>query len=420
MNIWLVTVGEPLPIDSGSQRLLRAGLLAELLAHNEHQVTWWTSSFDHVRKCHRVNDDQVVAIKDNYSIRLLHGRGYDRNVSVARLIDHWQIARKFRRLSHTLDRRPDVVLCSFPPVELSAECVRFGAQFGVPVALDIRDLWPDIFLNLAPPPMRPLARAVLWPYFRLAKYALRHADAVLAINEPFVEWGLGCAGRTRGAFDRSFPMAYPSGDPTFDEQGRAREFWNRLDVFQGDEYFNVIFAGTIGRQFELEPVIEAAKALAGSNFKFILCGTGDRFDHIRMLAHAVPNVIMPGWVGAAEIWAVMRLAQVGLAPYHDEESFTHSLPNKSLEYLSAGLPVVSSLPGALARLLADNRCGITYANRDARDLRAALEMLRNNPELRAAMSQNAKLVFETDYRAEKVYAKMIAHLEALGARKAAP
>jgi glycosyltransferase involved in cell wall biosynthesis len=420
MNIWLVTVGEPLPIDSGSQRLLRAGLLGELLAQNGHQVTWWTSSFDHVRKCHRVNDDQVVAIKNNYTIRLLHGRGYARNVSVARLIDHWQIAQKFRRLSHTLDRRPDVVLCSFPPVELSAEAVRFGAEFGVPVALDIRDLWPDIFLNLAPPPLRPLARAILWPYFRLAKYALRHADAVLAVNEPFVDWGINSGRRARSAFDHAFPMAYPSRDPASDEQKRAVEFWSRFGVSQADGSFKIIFAGTIGRQFELEPVIEAAKALAGSNFKFILCGTGDRFDHIRMLAHAVPNVIMPGWVGAAEIWALMRLAQVGLAPYHDEESFTHSLPNKSLEYLSAGLPVVSSLPGALARLLADNRCGITYANRDARELRAALEMLRNNPKLRAAMGQNAKLVFETDYRAENVYAKMIAHLEALAARKAAP
>jgi hypothetical protein len=46
-------------------------------------------------------------------------------------------------------------------------------------------------------------------------------------------------------------------------------------------------------------------------------------------------------------------------------------------------------------------------------------MLRNNPELRAAMGQNAKLVFDADYRAEEVYAKMMVHLEGLAARKAA-
>ena len=43
MIVWLVTVGEPLPTDPGSPRLLRAGILAGLLAEKGHVVHWWSS-----------------------------------------------------------------------------------------------------------------------------------------------------------------------------------------------------------------------------------------------------------------------------------------------------------------------------------------------------------------------------------------
>jgi glycosyltransferase involved in cell wall biosynthesis len=411
MNIWLVTIGETLPIEPGNARLLRAGLLADLLADANHRVTWWTSNFNHWLKHHRFPGDHVVEVRPNYTMRLLHGCGYNRNVSLARLIDHWQMARKFRAQSRALAERPDVILCSFPPIELSAEAVRYGREFSVPVALDVRDLWPDIFINLVPAPARPLAKAALRPYFRMTRDALLNATAILAINEPFLQWGLDRAGRSATPLDRAFPMAYPSREPSAAEQRQAVEFWQARDVTENDGSFKVIFAGTLGRQFQFEPIIEVAKALTGSNIRFVLCGTGDRFNYVQSLTRGLPNVLLPGWVGAAQIWTLMRMAHAGLAPYHDEESFTHSLPNKSLEYLSAGLPIVSSLPGALARLLAERRCGLTYPNLDARSLRVMLETLHDQPDLRAEMARNAQATYNSGFRAEVVYARMITHLE---------
>ena len=54
-------------------------------------------------------------------------------------------------------------------------------------------------------------------------------------------------------------------------------------------------------------------------------------------------MLFPGWVNKPEIWILMRIAQVGLAPYRSTEDFIISIPNKAIEYMSAGLPVISSL-----------------------------------------------------------------------------
>ncbi|MCP2830399.1 glycosyltransferase WbuB, partial [Salmonella enterica subsp. enterica serovar Typhimurium] len=80
-------VGEPLPIEQSNERLLRAGILSNMLAARGHQVTWWTSTFLHMKKRHLFDTDQVVELRPGLRLRLLHGTGYTRNVSLQRLID---------------------------------------------------------------------------------------------------------------------------------------------------------------------------------------------------------------------------------------------------------------------------------------------------------------------------------------------
>ena len=411
MNVWVITVGEPLPLDDQrGERLLRSGILCRMMATQGHTVCWWTSTFNHMARRHVFDRNQVVALAPNYEIRLLHGGGYEGNVSPRRLVDHWRLAKEFRREAAELPE-PDIILCSFPTIELSAEAVRYGQSHGVPVVLDVRDLWPDTFVELVPKSLAWLARAALFPYFVMTNTAFRSADAVLAINDPFVDWGLRQARRSRSAHDRAFPLAYPATPPTANQIEAATAFWRERNIVQNDGTFTLMFAGTIGRQFDFTAIVEAATTMRGKPVRFVICGTGEMFDKLRAETKDLPNVLLPGWVGAAEIWTLMRLSQAGLAPYLAGESFLYSLPNKSLEYLSAGLPVISSLPGALERLLAERNCGITFPLGDAAALRRAIEDLIAHPHKRQEMSRNASETFERFFRAEAVYPSMINHLE---------
>ena len=206
MLIWLVTIGEPLPTDGPGERLLRTGILAEQLVRHGHDVVWWTSTFDHVRKRHRCGGDQHICVSDRHHLWLLHANSYSSNVSLVRVANHRRIARSFRRLAPS-EPRPDVIVCSWPTVELCVESVQLGRAWGVPVVLDVRDLWPDTIADLAPRQLRPAARLTLQGGYRQARYAASRATAIAGITREYVDWGLAYAGRCARVSTVTFHLA---------------------------------------------------------------------------------------------------------------------------------------------------------------------------------------------------------------------
>jgi glycosyltransferase involved in cell wall biosynthesis len=414
MRIWVLTVGEPLPTDEGNSRLLRSGILTGLMAEEGHQVVWWTSTYDHTHKRHRFNSDTVLEVEDNLSIVLLHSLAYKSNVSIRRIVNHYGVARKFARLSET-QTQPDIILCSYPTIELSRAATIYGEKRGIPVVLDVRDLWPDIFLELVPRWTRGFMKIMMGPISKDAQKAFMDSCAIVGPTMPFVDWGLNYAKRSRSTLERVFPMGYSSVPPGAEAIVDSEKRWKQRGISRDNHDFVACFFGTMGRQFELETVIGAARRLQGQmpGIRFVLCGSGDSLEYYRELARGCQNVIFPGWVDAGDIWTLMRRSAVGLAPYRSSPSFRSSLPNKSIEYLSAGLPVVSSLKGELQRLLARHDCGITYENGNVDELAAAIIALYNDRERLEAMSGNARALYQEKFVAEKVYTEMIAYLESV-------
>jgi glycosyltransferase involved in cell wall biosynthesis len=416
MNIWLITVGEPIPTDPGGSRLLRTGLLAGYLSARGHQVLWWNSTFDHVRKQHRAPGDADLVLDSGARVRLLHGCGYRRNVSPRRILDHALVARRFTHQAPGLPQ-PDVMLCSLPTLELAVAATRHGRSHGVPVALDIRDLWPDYLAELVPPWARPLAEPLLAPMARQADAACRDADALTGNAQAFVDWGLRRAGRGADELDRPFPHAYPVRPLASDRLWQADGFWRTRGV-QDDGVFTVCFFGVLSRKCDLAGVIDAAASLerAGIPMRFVLCGSGEEEATLRCRAAGLRSVMFPGWVGEAEIRVLMDLSHAGLAPYRNRAGFIGNLPNKPIEYLAGGLPVVTCLAGGEADFLRRQGCVAHYPEGDAEALAAVLGELARQPGERARMADAARRVFGANYSADVVYEAMADWLEAVAKR----
>jgi len=298
-----------------------------------------------------------------------------------------------------------------PTIELSAAAVAYGKQRGIPVVLDIRDLWPDIFLETVPPSLRQVARLPLMPLFNALQKAARDATALYSITRPILNWALDYAGRSAKPADGVFPQAYQDEVPDAENLQAADTFWKQHGIGPNHPSFVACFFGYFGRQFELDTVMRAAASLAekGSDIRFVLCGDGDRLTDYRRLAAGCDNIIFPGFVGRAAIWTLMRRSSVGLAPYKSD--FPDSIPNKAVEYLSAGLPVVFSLNGVLRQLLEDHRCGLHYANGSSKELARILCSLRDSPSRLLQMSKQALRVFGENFVASRVYGKMAEQLE---------
>ena len=263
MKIWLVKIGEPVPVSADAvDRVHRTGYLAQFLAAREHQVVWWTTTFDHYRKKH-ISEEKTVPLGANLAIRLLRGRGYAKNVGIERLIDHALIARKFR---HAIARepKPDIIVTALPTVDLCLASLEYGRLRNVPVVLDMRDMWPDIFMDAVPAPLRSVARLLMVPFIRQARYACAHATAITGITEAFVEWGLRRGGRARSPLDRAFPFAYPATIPCPEAVRDAAQFWDAHGVHADSDRLVVCFVGNLGRQFDAAHFLVAARILTAS------------------------------------------------------------------------------------------------------------------------------------------------------------
>lgn len=415
MNIWLVTIGEPLPLQAGGRdRLHRTGTLAQFLARRGHRVLWWSSTFDHFRKTHIAGKDETVELGSGLRIRLLRGRGYSRNISLDRLRDHAEIARKFV-FEAERERLPDVIVAALPTIGLSAASANFGVRHGVPVALDMRDMWPDIFVDTAPAAVRPMARALLLPMFHQARRACARASAIVGITDAFVDWGVRRGGRKRSSLDRAFPLGYDTQPPEAEDLRAAGAFWDGLGIRETSP-FTLCFFGGLGRQLDLMHVIQAARALEGQGtpVRFVLCGAGERLEEYRRAAAGVSNMVLPGWVDRAAIYTLMRRSTAGLDPLPCRYDFLSTINNKAIEYMSAGLPVISSpRAGVLFELLEQRDCGLSYDAADGQGLAALVANLAQQPDRIAAMRRASAALFREQFMAETVCAAMAQHFETI-------
>ncbi len=411
-----------LAADNDSGRLLRSGMIAEMLDVRGHEVVWWMSTYDHANRRSRCARDCTRAFGDRGVIRMLHSPGYRASISVARLRDHALWGRAFGRAIRS-EPAPDVIFCAYPTIEAAAECVRYGRERGVPVVVDLRDMWPDIFIDVAPRPLRSIARGLLWPWRRQARAALGAATALTAITEEFLSWGLAMAGRSRNPWDGAYYLAYsqaPGSPRAADAQGTAVSFWDGLEVSAAGS-FNVVLIGTMSkRRFEMDTVIAAARELQrdGARVKFVLAGDGDDLAEYREQARDCANVLFPGWLTAAQIHELLGRTHLGLVPYRNAPDYLMSVPNKVGEYLAAAVPVASCLGGTLERLLAVRSCGLQFAAGSPASLAALVRRLLSDEPLRLKLSSNARRTYQEELDAATVYGRLVDRLEELAASTA--
>jgi len=410
VRIWLTELAEQLPTSPG-RRLMRVGMLAERLASAGHDVTWWTSTFDHVAKLQRFPEDSTERVAGNYRIELLHAPGYASNHSLARVRHHRHSAAAFaRRAAGAI--APDLVYCCIPTLEVTEAALGYATALGIPTVVDVRDLWPDVYLRAVPAVLRALARVLLAGEYRRARRILGSATAIVAVSEGYLQWGLRHAGRARAPGDRVFPHGYPVERFAPEQLAGARR---QLEAVGVDPQRSVCsFVGTFGRTYDLGPVIATARSMLERDDRraqFVLAGDGEGALEWRTRAAGLSNVVFTGWLSAAGIAALLEMSSVGLGAY--AAGAPQGLPNKLYEYLSAGVPILSSLRGESEALLAGAACGRTYAAGDPASFAAALESLLADPEQRRAMGRRALSKFERDFRADAVYAALVRYLEGI-------
>lgn len=414
LTIWLLQTGEPLHLDSGNPRPMRAMNLANALVAAGHNVVVWSSSFYHQEKRHRVQGNARVKVSESLEIRLVKSPGYKRNIGVGRLWDHAVLASNLSKQLSVETTLPDVAFVGYPPIETAAVMTKWLAAREVPCMVDVKDQWPLVFTNSLPEFLKPVGRIALSAYFYYGHRALRDATAISAMADGFLKWAADFAGRPVSVLDRVVPLTVDTGKTDLSDLKDAGRWWDRQGIYD-DGTQRICFIGSHSTAFDMEPVLQTARLLdsAGNPFQFVICGDGEKSAIWKQKFKGLSNVYFPGWIDRSKIEALAKRSSAALAPYHSSDDFVQSIPNKVIDSLALGLPILSPLRGEVRNLIAQHNIGLSYGAIVGKTLESCIQDLTEMPEFQRKLSENARKLFQEMFSFQKVYGGLVRHLELL-------
>jgi glycosyltransferase involved in cell wall biosynthesis len=349
-----------------------------------------------------------VTIRPGYEIQFVHAPGYKSNIGIHRLRTYRILDRRLRELARR-EPAPDLIVAAIPTLEWATAAVDIAQTYHLPVVIDVRDTWPDVYLNAVPAPARRSMRFLLAAHFRRAKRICQEATCLTAVSNSYLDWALSLADRASCEDDVVVPLGYDFIKIADSKIRSASAALERRGITAGR--MTCLFAGRFERSYDLVTVVEAArrlKALGIDQLQFVLCGDGATLPAVKRHAYGLANVHLLGSVEPATVAAIASISSIGLCAYASDA--TQSLPNKPFEYMAHRLAVVSSLSGEMADLLSRHDCGLTYRAGCPDSLTRCVKLLLDEPELVARLRTNAWDTWSRHYRSREIYSQFASRL----------
>ena len=278
--------------------------------------------------------------------------------------------------------RWDVVVASSTPLSVALPALAARRLRGTPFVFEIRDPWPELPRAMGAAPGWALAGME-----RLADAACRGASAVVALTE-----GMAETARARGA-DPAALHVVPNGCD-LELFGPQVAPWRPPEAAPWERV--AVYAGAHGRANGLDALLDAAAALQARgryDIRLLLVGEGGEKTRLQQaaLVRGLDNVSFLDPLPKRRLAALLAGSQMVLHCLDDIPAFAEwTSPNKLMDGLAAGRPVVTNVPGRAARIVADGPSGLAVPPGDAPALAEALMRLADDLPLRAAMGEAAR------------------------------
>lgn len=397
LKICILQTGEPLHCDDNEFRPMRAISLANYLVRDGHDVDVISSSFFHQKKAHRTNSYKLIRISDNLKIHLIPSTGYKKNISIFRLLDHFILAVNLKKfLTSKKFVKPDVAFIGFPPIESSYIMAIYLKKNNIPFLVDLKDMWPSLFINKFPTSLQFFAKILFYPYIYMTKKTIMYSNSITSMSNGFLKWFLEYASRTRSSYDKVFPLTSPISQSVC--KNNINHNWlKKIGIKQNDKVFT--FVGSFMSVFDFTDIILCAKK--NPDIKFILAGEGSYKESLLKKSENLNNIIFPGWLVMDEIITLASVSKGALVPYKNIDNYTYNIPNKVVDALSLGLPIISTLGGEFKDFLYHNNIGFTYSNSE--QLSSILHQICDEECNYYEMSENCKSLYKKEFQYETVY-----------------
>lgn len=309
-------------------------------------------------------------------------------------------------LGAVMTRRPDVVVGTSPQFFCAAAAYLLSRVKRVPFVFEVRDIWPQSAIELGVLKNRWLIRLLETIEMRL----YRHAALIVPVAESTREYllGKGVSAEKIKVIPNGVDAQYLLAPSIAPEQVRWQYGLN--------DKFIVSYIGTLGMSHALEIVLQAAQRLSHDpNVHFLFVGEGAEKETLKRQADDLQlrNVTFLNEQPREDLLGFYRASDVSLVPLKRLPIFRKVLPSKLFELMGTGCPVICSVEGEAARLLARAEAGLCIEPENIEALVGAIKLLKENAALRATMTANGQQFVKLHYLRSTMAEKYLAALAQL-------
>ena len=239
---------------------------------------------------------------------------------------------------------PDCAIGTSPTFFAAMAARACARRHRVPFIMEVRDLWPAIFVDLGVIRNRTIIRLLERWEMNLYRSAARIVTVTESFRENLISRGIPAGKVVKITNGADTDYWRPAPEP-------AAELRTRLGL-QGK--FVVLYIGAHGISQGLGAVIKAADRLRmRDDVCFLFVGEGA--DKAKLVQEAerlkLPNVRFQDPVDKTKVRDYYTMADLCLVPLRDIPLFNTFIPSKMFEIMAVGRPILASVCGEAAEIL---------------------------------------------------------------------
>lgn len=266
------------------------------------------------------------------------------------------------------------------------------------------DIWPDQMKIWHVNEGNPLFKIV----HQYCKYAYGNADLVGITSEPFREYMIDI-----NQVDPRKIVYLPQHALRIKIEGERKP----------DSKVNLIFAGNIGKQQNVECILKAVPMIKAERpYMIHIYGNGTSYDECQKLAEKLNILDYVTFYGRVpketlkEIYPQMDAFLLTLCPSSKMGFAANTVPAKFQGYLSTGKPIIASIDGGAREIIEKTGCGVAVSADDSKEFARVITDFINNKEKYAGCGERGMEYFNKYYDKEVVMDQIEKILEGLAGR----
>jgi glycosyltransferase involved in cell wall biosynthesis len=301
----------------------------------------------------------------------------------------------FRNLSLRSRPKPDVIIASSPSFFAAISAWLLSVRYRVPFVMEVRDLWPGIFVELGVMRKGIILSILEWVELFLYRRAAKVVTVTRGFAEDMVKRGIPQEKLiiiTNGVSDDEIDIATkPATDGSVDKLRNELQLHPLVKV--------VLYIGAHGTSQALGQVIDVARMMMSqTEVLFMFVGDGADKARLQKSAKGMPNVQFIDSQNKEKVWQFYNLAYIGLVPLKDTPGFSTFIPSKMFEIMASKTPCIGCVRGEAAQIMEQSGGALVVPPEDPEKLADAIKTLIDSDEKAQEMGEAGQKFVSTHFR----------------------